>query len=89
MVKIKYVGISNSITSGKVQYFKNTVYEVSDEVANYLARTFNVNFEIIEKPKPKVEPKVEAKEEVKEPKVDVKEFVKLRGKTAKKVVEKD
>ena len=48
MTKVKYTGISGSITSGKIKYTKGSVIDVSDEVAKYLKATFNSEFEFIE-----------------------------------------
>lgn len=68
MTKIKYIGISNSMNSKGIQYHKNVVYEVKDEVAEYFIKNFNTSFEIINaKSTPKEEVKViePVKEEVK------------------------
>lgn len=65
MVKIKYIGISGSITSGGVQFKKGLPYEVKEEVAKYLTETFTNSFEVIEEPKPKLKVEVKPKEEVK------------------------
>lgn len=80
MPKIKYIGMAGSISSGSIRYSKNVLYEVTDKVAEYLTKTFNSNFIIIEekvievvKEEPKVEEKVvevvlEEPKEVKKPK---------------------
>lgn len=45
MVKIKFIG-SDMVSSG-IHFTNNGVYEVSDEVAEYLEKTFK-NIEILE-----------------------------------------
>jgi len=66
MTKIKYSGISNSITSGKAKYCKNTLYDVEDKVAEYLLKTFGEAFVVIEERKVE-EVEAEAEEVVAKP----------------------
>ena len=76
MTKIKYIGISNSMNSNGKQYFKDTVYEVSDEVAEYFKKNFSSSFEIVNaKPAP-VKEEVKVEEPVKEEEVVVEKVVK-------------
>ena len=64
MIKIKYVGTAGGLNTSGRKFLKNTPYEVTEKVAEYLKNTFGDNFEIIEAPKPKAVHKPKAKPKV-------------------------
>lgn len=61
MVKIKFIG--TDMTSNGITYTNNGVYEVSQEVADYLDKNFK-NIEVISKSSEE-KPKVEVEEKLK------------------------